>query len=98
MAEVIFIGDELTATGFRLTGIETLTPLPEDVAPAFDAACRRAELVLIAAESARHVPAGAIEAALLADRPTVAVVPDVLGRVEPPSLARRVKSILGIES
>ncbi len=98
MGGAIFIGDELTATGFRLTGIETLTPAPDEIAPAFDAACRRAALVFITAEAALRVPGGALDAALLADHPIVAVIPDVLTRVQPASLARRIKCILGIES
>jgi vacuolar-type H+-ATPase subunit F/Vma7 len=98
MSGAIFIGDELTATGFRLTGLETLTPKPADVAAAFAESRRRAGLVIVTAECARHIPQDSLEAAFSADAPTVTVVPDVLGRVEPASLARRMKSILGIET
>ena len=98
MSAAVFIGDELTATGFRLTGLETLTPEPGDVAKAF-ADCRaRAALVILTADCARRIPQDELEAALLADAPTVAVIPDVLARVEPSSLARRMRSLLGIES
>ncbi len=96
MSGAIFIGDELTATGFRLTGLETLAPAAPDVAAAFADSRRRAGLVIVTAECARHIPPDLLEAALVADEPTVAVIPDVLGRVEPASLARRMKSILGI--
>jgi vacuolar-type H+-ATPase subunit F/Vma7 len=98
MGAVVFIGDELTATGFRLTGVETLTPEPADVAGVFADCGRRASLVIVTAEHARHIPQKQLEAALLADAPTVAVIPDVLARFEPPSFARRVKSLLGIAS
>ena len=98
MGAAVFIGDELTATGFRLTGVETLTPEPGDVAAAFADCRRRADLVIVTAERARHIPQDQLGAALVADAPIVAVIPDVLARVGPPSLARRVKSLLGIAS
>ncbi len=34
MSAAIFIGDELTAAGFRLTGIETLVPAAKEVGQA----------------------------------------------------------------
>ena len=98
MSGAIFIGDELTATGFRLTGLETLTPEPADVAAAFAESRRRAALVIVTAECARRLPRGSLEATVIAEAPTVIVIPDVLARVEPTSLARRMKSILGIET
>ena len=98
MSGAIFIGDELTATGFRLTGLETLTPEPADLAAAFADSRRRAALVIVTAECARCVPEDLLESALVADPPTVVIIPDVLARVEPTSLALRMKSILGIET
>jgi len=98
MGGAAFIGDELTATGFRLAGLETLTPAPAGVAAAFADCQRRAALVIVTAECARHLPQDQLKAALLADAPIVAVIPDVLARVEPPLLGSRVKSLLGIGS
>ena len=98
MSSAIFIGDELTATGFRLTGLETLAPEPADVAAAFADSRRRAALVIVTAECARCVPEDLLGSALVADPPTVVIIPDVLARVEPTPLARRMKSILGIET
>jgi vacuolar-type H+-ATPase subunit F/Vma7 len=98
MRGVTFIGDELTATGFRLTGVETLSPDPSEAANAFESVRPRAALVVLTAEYAAHIPAETLEAALVGEAPTVAVIPDVRARIEPPSPARRMKSILGIES
>lgn len=95
---IVFIGDELTATGFRLTGVETMTPEAKDAASAFAAARARCALLLVTAEVARAIPSDALDAALLADRPIVAIVADVNGRAEPPPLAARAKAILGIET
>jgi vacuolar-type H+-ATPase subunit F/Vma7 len=98
MRAVIFIGDELSATGFRLTGIEALTPEFDAAAAAFQDARTRAGLVIITAEFARHVPAADLEAAMLAEVPAVAIIPDVLFRSPVPDLAKRLRSTMGLET
>lgn len=98
MAGIIFIGDELTAAGFRLTGIETIVPAHADAGAAFADARSRAMLVVVVAETAQRIPAPELEAALLAETPVVAIIPDVLMQAQPPDLARRLRGALGIES
>ena len=97
MGAAIFIGDELSAAGFRLTGIETLVPEPDAVAATFADARSRGSLIIVTADVARHIPPPQIEAALLAAEPTIAVIPDVLFRASLPDLAGKLKSVLGIE-
>ena len=97
MGAAVFIGDELTAAGFRLTGIDTIVTEPDNVGAALEEARARAAVVIITAELARHVPSAALEAALLAEAPALAIVPDVLFRAAVPDLARRLRSALGIE-
>ena len=98
MSAIIFIGDELTAAGFRLTGIETMMPAPEAAGAALAEAGKRADLVIMTAEFADNVAASELEAALLAESPILAIMPDVLFRMPPPDLTRRLRSALGIES
>lgn len=98
MDNAIFIGDELTAAGFRLTGIETIVPAPDEVSSVLAEARGRAALVIMTADLARHVPATALEAAMLAESPTLAIIPDVLFRAPLPDLSGRLRSILGIEN
>jgi len=98
MTGAIFIGDELSAVGFRLTGIETVVPKLDVVASAFEQARLRASLVVITAELARHIPPPQLEAAMLAVEPAVAVIPDILFSVPAPDLAGRLRSVLGIEA
>lgn len=97
MSAIIFIGDELSAAGFRLTGIETTVPAPEAVGEALAEARKRAGLVIMTAQCADQVAAGELEAALIAEAPVVAIMPDVLFRSLPPDLTRRLRSALGIE-
>lgn len=98
MERAIFIGDELTATGFRLTGIEAVVAGPEDALAAFEAAREQAELVVMTAGLADTLPPAEIDAALLGERPLLAIVPDVRFLAEPPDLGRRLMSTLGIET
>lgn len=98
MGTAIFIGDELSASGFRLTGIETLVPKPGTVGSALDDARARGSFVIITADLARHIPAPQLEVAMLAEAPTLAIIPDALFRAAVPDLARRLRSVLGIES
>ena len=98
MGAVIFIGDELSAAGFRLTGIETLVPKPEAVGVAFEEARSRGSLVIMTADMARHIPAPQIEAAMLAEAPAIAIIPDVLLSAPVPDLTRKLRSVLGIEA
>lgn len=98
MGAAIFIGDELTAAGFRLTGIETMTPTPEVARLALAEARQRAALVIITASLSQHIPSSELEAALLAEEPIVTVISDILSRAPPPDLARRLRGALGIES
>jgi vacuolar-type H+-ATPase subunit F/Vma7 len=97
MGAAVFIGDELTAAGFRLTGITTVVPEPDAAGEALRAARKQAALVIMTADLARRVPANELEAAQIAEVPMVAVIPDVLFRTAVPDLARRLRRALGIE-
>lgn len=98
MGAAIFIGDELSAAGFRLAGIETLVPEPRAAGAVLQEARTRAALVIMTADLARRVPPPELEAAILAETPTLAIIPDVLFRAAPPDLRRRLRSALGIET
>lgn len=98
MRSAIFIGDELTAAGFRLAGVETRVPEPADVAATLAEARSHAALVVLTADLAAHVPQAELDAALLAETPAFAIVPDVLFRAPMPDLANRLRRTLGIET
>ncbi len=98
MSGVVFIGDALTATGFRLAGVEVAAHSPDAARDAFAQARKHADLVLLTADYARHIPVGELDDALLSEAPIVAVIPDILSQSPPPNLVGRLRSILGIES
>lgn len=98
MSGVAFIGDELTATGYRLAGAAVFIVPPEEAAGALAEAHGQASLVLLAPAHARAIPAPALEAALAATRPLTLVVDDVLEREAPPDLEQLMRRALGVEA
>jgi vacuolar-type H+-ATPase subunit F/Vma7 len=99
MAHVCYIGDEITAAGYRLAGAEARVPAPSEAGEAFRRACSDgADVILLSAALAHEVDPGELSAALLAESPLVAIVPDAFGRCPPPDVARDVRLALGIES
>lgn len=99
MAHIVYVGDEVTAAGFRLAGLATVTPDPGDAAAALRRAIEDgAELILMSGAMAAHVPLAELEAALLREAPLLAIAPDVHGRGAPPDLAHEVRGALGIET
>jgi vacuolar-type H+-ATPase subunit F/Vma7 len=98
MSAAVFIGDELSAAGFRLAGIETLVPKPDAVLATLQEARKRAPLVILTAEIARQIPPAELEEAMLAETPALAVIPDVLFRTPVPDLARKLRSAMGLET
>lgn len=98
MTAPVFIGDEVTATGYRLAGARTIVPLPGDAPKAFEAAREAAELLLITASCAAEIPEWQLERAVRTGDPLVLLVPDAGGHVMPVDLSIEVDRALGIES
>ena len=95
MAAPVFIGDEITAAGYRLAGARTLVPETGEVAAAL-AAAADAELVLISVDCAAELPAAELERRLSEAAPLLLVVPAAPRSVLPDAGAE-VARVLGIE-
>ncbi len=93
-----FIGDEVTAAGYRLAGAKVHSPPPGAETAALADARATAPLVLITAAFAARVDAPALRAALAALAPVVVIVADAHGDVAPPDLAARLRGQLGLEA
>lgn len=96
MAGVVFIGDEVTAQGFRLAGAGIRVPVKDGVAASFGDALREADLVLITADAAVRLDADVLENAVRAASPLVLVIPDAAFRTMPPDPADAIDRVLGI--
>jgi vacuolar-type H+-ATPase subunit F/Vma7 len=96
MSIPVYIGDEVSAAGFRLAGLQVVTPMPDDVLPAIRRACEQAPLVLISAATARLLEAAELDKLLASISPPVSVVPDVHGAAPMQDLSLRLRKQLGV--
>ena len=96
MSIPVYIGDEVSAAGFRLAGLQVFTPLADDIMPAIQRACEQAPLVLLSAATAQLVDATELDELLAGTKPAVAIVPDVHGSAPMQDLALRLKKQLGV--
>ena len=93
----VFLGDEASATGYRLAGVDARTVAAGDESQALAHARAAASLVLVAASVAARLNASTLLAACASVEPLVVVVPD-LGRDESlPDLATRLRRQLGLQ-
>lgn len=95
---VVFIGDEVTAAGFRLAGIDTVTPAADRATEVFQRSRRTAALVYLTPDVANALPASVLDGALRDLDPPVLVIPDIRRRHEVPDIPARILGLLGLES
>lgn len=98
MSVPAYIGDEVSAVGYRLAGLTVHVPAPGEEAAALALARRSAPLVLVSAATAQAVPAEDLRAALVALAPVTVIVPDVHERVALPDSTARLRRELGVEA
>lgn len=91
-----FIGDEVSATAWRLAGLRVHVPRGEELLDLVQRTCDQASLVLISATLAQRLPAAELDALLARVEPPVVVVPDVRGHAPLPDLATRLRRQLGV--
>jgi vacuolar-type H+-ATPase subunit F/Vma7 len=98
MNSPVYLGDEVSAAGFRLAGALVRTPRPGEEAAALAWARAQAPLVLVSATLAVAVGEAGMRTALSALQPLVLVVPDLHGETPLPDLAARLRTQLGLEA
>lgn len=98
MTAPVYLGDEVSAAGYRLAGAVVRTPRAGEEAAALAWARAQAPLVLVAAPVAAAVAESALRAALSVPVPLVLIVPDLHGEVPLPDLATRLRVQLGLEA
>lgn len=96
MSVAEFIGDEVSAAGFRLCGIDVHITDGSDVIALIDKARERASLVLVSSSAVQDLNAAELDALLAGIEPVVVVVPDVRGLHEIPDIVPRIHQQLGM--
>ena len=98
MTAPIYLGDEVSAAGYRLAGALVRTPDSGEEAAALQWACSQAPLVLVSAAVAAGIDDAVMRECLSALAPLVLIVPDAQGVVPLPDLAARLRGQLGLEA
>ncbi len=98
MAIACYVGDEISAAGFRLAGAKTLVPSDGEETDALATACAQAKLVLVSAAIASRIDEAALVRALAALSPLTLLVPDPAGKAPLPDIAARLRRQLGLEA
>jgi vacuolar-type H+-ATPase subunit F/Vma7 len=92
----VIIGDEVNALAWRLGGAQPLIADEHSVEERLAEAQHCADLVFITADLAQRLPDCVLNAALLAEKPLIAVIAGLARASSPPDLEQQVKHILGI--
>jgi vacuolar-type H+-ATPase subunit F/Vma7 len=98
MSAPLYLGDEVSAAGYRLAGARVRTPRAGDEAAVLEWARLHSPLVLVSAAVATGIDDTVLREALAAPAPLVLVVPDLQGSVPLPDLAARLRAQLGLEA
>jgi len=96
MSEVEYIGDEISAVGYRLCGVAVQIADRHNAAALIRQACSRASLVLIGSTTAKYLVHSEFSILLASDDPAVLIVPDVIGRQPVPNIATQIHRQLGM--
>jgi len=93
----VVLSDEVSAQGWRLAGAQPLISGEHNIQERLaEARLGGADLVIITPDLAKRLPDLVLNAALLAEKPLIAVLGGLPGDSEPPDLEREVQHLLGI--
>lgn len=98
MPAPVYIGDEVSAAGYRLAGVHATVPAAGEEGAALQEARTHAPLVLISPAVAARIEANVLNDALAALAPLVVIVPDVQSVLPRPDLGARLRGQLGLSA
>jgi vacuolar-type H+-ATPase subunit F/Vma7 len=96
MSAPIYIGDEVSAAGYRLAGMRVYVPRENDCLNTLSQACEEGELIFISASIVQHIPEQELDRYLAQLTPAVVVVPDVHLGSPMLDLSTRLRRQLGV--
>jgi vacuolar-type H+-ATPase subunit F/Vma7 len=92
----VYIGDPVSAAGYRLAGLRVQVSAADEALAVLEAACDEAPLVPLGSDLASRIPPQQLDALLSRVHPAVVVVPDVRGQAPLPDMAHRLRKQLGV--
>lgn len=96
MKDIAFIGDEITASGFRLAGVRTYSPAPELTRGLFFGLVSDCRCIILSAEAQRQLPPQMLQACVERGHPLLLTVPDAAYRTIPADIRRDIRKRLGM--
>ena len=97
MPAPVYIGDEVSAAGYRLAGARVEVPEPGGESAALERARVEAPLVLVSTAVAARIAEREMLVALAALAPLTLIVPDLRGEATVRDVAARLRRQLGLE-
>ena len=96
MQPPVFIGDELSATGYRLAGLLVRTPNKDEIRETLQWAIENTSLILLGSNCIEMLPAAELDSLLSTEKPPVVIVQDILGNAAMLDLSNKLKEQLGM--
>ncbi len=96
MSVAEFIGDEVSAAGYRLCGIDVHIANSSNALSLIRKSCERASLVLVGSSISQYIHRTELDQLLSNIQPPVLIVPDACGLQDVPDLASRINKQLGL--
>jgi len=96
MSVAEFIGNEVSAAGYRLCGVTVHIADESNALALIRKSCEKASLVLVGGSTAQYLHSTDLDELLANVQPPVLVVPDVSDRHAVPDIASRVNKQLGL--
>ena len=96
MVAPVFIGDEVTAAGFRLAGVRIRIPEEEELSRVVEWANNNTSLIFITAEYAARLSQDQQNRLLSHKDPPVVVIPDIRTNTPVQDLATQLRAQLGV--
>lgn len=91
-----YIGDEISAAGYRLCGVDVRIADRHNALSLIHQACKSASLVLVGSSTAQILPATELELLMSNITPPVLVVPDIAGTQTVPDITTLIRKQLGM--
>ncbi len=96
MNDCAFIGDEITASGFRLAGVQVHTPVAEETTGLFRKLMGTCGFIILSAAAAQRLPPQLLQQCAERGSPLVLQVPDATHQSIPRDLSRQIRERLGM--
>jgi len=96
MSVAEFIGDEVSAAGYRLCGIDVHIANSNNALSLIRECCERASLVLVGSSISQYIHRTELDRLLANIQPPVLIVPDVCGLQNVPDITSRINKQLGL--